>query len=244
LAIRRVFLPDKTTRLFQTRMNLTFAQQVNKSPQHTAPHLPRILAALLCVLLTALPALADTVSINQVVQTVTSSQGTPDLKLNTLVSQDPISSGTKGSTQQSGPRSDSAAPNDPKTASLTSTVIVNGEGLRLGVEIVEEGEVEGTICDCGEILVAAGAFPKWPLLFLAAVPLVFINDCDDCDDTPSSSPTPTPTPPSDATPTPTQTPEPASLLLFGTGLLAAGAGFRRRYARAKLAEQIKAQEEE
>jgi hypothetical protein len=96
---------------------------------------------------------------------------------------------------------------------------------KLGVEIVEEAEVEGTICDCGEILIPDGAFPKWPLLFLAAVPLVFINDCDDCAQTPDSTPTPTPPPP---TPTPTPTPEPATLLLFGTGLVAVGAGLRRR----------------
>ena len=92
-------------------------------------------------------------------------------------------------------------------------------------KIVEEAEVEGTICDCGEILLPGGAFPKWPLLFLAAVPLVFINDCDDCVQTPESTPTPTPPPP---TATPTPTPEPASLLLFGTGLVAVGAGLRRR----------------
>jgi hypothetical protein len=34
------------------------------------------------------------------------------------------------------------------------------------------------------------------------------------------------------------------LLLFGTGLAAFGAGLRRRYQKIKLAEQIKAQEEE
>jgi hypothetical protein len=129
---------------------------------------------------------------------------------------------------------------------VISGITVASEGQSLGVEIVEDGEVEGTICDCGEILVAGGAFPKWPFLFLAAVPLIFINDCDDCRQTPESSPTPTPTPtpPSNPTPTPTPTPEPASLLLFGSGLLAAGAGLRRRYAKTKLAEQIVNEEEE
>jgi hypothetical protein len=102
---------------------------------------------------------------------------------------------------------------------------------KLDVEVVEEAEVEGTICDCGDILVAAGGFPKWPLLFLAAVPLAFINqhDCEECND---STPTPTPTPTPTVTPTPsntpTPTPEPASLILLGTGLMAAGAGLRRR----------------
>lgn len=193
-----------------------------------------MLAAGLCVFfLTAVPALADTVSINQVVQTHKGSA--IDLKLNTLVSQDPAGSGTKVSTQQNGPGTQT--PGGPKTEALISNVVVTSQGQDIGIDITEEGEVEGTICDCGEILVAGADFPKWPFLFLGAVPFVFISDCDDCDEPPSSQPTPTPPPP-------TQTPEPASLLLFGSSLVAAGAGFRRRYGKAKLAAQPKTQEEE
>lgn len=216
-------------------MNLTLAQFLVKT------------SALCIFFLTAVPVLADTVRINQVVQTVTSSQGAPAIKLNSLVSQDPVSPGTKGSTPQGGPRSDSQTSSN-KSESIIANVTVTGQGQQIGVEIVEEGEVEGTICDCGEILVIGGAFPKWPFLFLAAVPLVFINGCDDCDEPPrQETPTPTPTPPPSSTPTPTpppQVPEPASLLLFGTGLVAAGAGLRRRYAKTKRAEQIKGREEE
>lgn len=216
---------------------------LKKSSPHSTRRMVRVFATALCVLLlTAVPALADTVRINQVVQTLTSSKGTHDFKLSTLVTQDPVSPVTSTATQKGGP-APAASQNGPKADPATTTLIVTGDAPRLGVDITEEGEVEGTICDCGEILVAGGAFPKWPFLFLAAVPLVFISDCDDCDDTPSSTPTPTPLPsPTQFSVTPT--PEPASLLLFGTGLLAAGAGLRRRYARAKLAEQIKAQEEE
>ncbi len=104
-----------------------------------------------------------------------------------------------------------------------------------GVDVVDQGEVEGTICDCGEITVPGGGIPKWPLLFLAAIPFFFIHGCDDCDTPPSTPPT---TPP--ATP---EIPEPASLLLFGSGLAAFGAGLRRRYARGKLAAQIRTTEE-
>ncbi len=193
----------------------------------------RILTAAFCVLVIPAPAFADTVRINQVVQTLTSSKGTPNLKLNTLVSQDPAP-------KQDGPRSETPA---TKSDPITSSVLVTGEGQQLGVEIVEEGEIEGTICDCGEILIAAADFPKWPFLFLAAVPLVFISDCDGCKEPPNSSPSPNP-PSSPPNSTPKPTPEPASLLLFGTGLLAAGAGFRRRHTKAKLAQQIKVQEDE
>jgi hypothetical protein len=71
------------------------------------------------------------------------------------------------------------------------------------------------------------------LLFLAAIPFFFIHGCDDCE---------TPTPPSTPPSTP-EIPEPASLLLFGSGLAAFGAGLRRRYARGKLAAQIQTTEE-
>jgi len=215
-------------------MKLISAQYLTKNPQ-TRGRFGRILpATLIILLLTAVPALAEPVTVNQVVQTLTSSQGVLDLRLNTLA-QDPAK-GTQ-------PRSESVAKSQGpggKTESIISSVIVTAEGKSIGVEDIEEGEVEGTICDCGEILIAAAGFPKWPLLFLAAVPVVFIHDCNDCDRTNDSSPTPTPTPPSIPTPTPTTpTPEPASLFLFGSGLLAAGAGLRRRYGRSKNSGQIK-----
>jgi len=186
--------------------------------------------------------MAEPVTIRQVVQTLTTSQGAPDLRINTIVAQDP----GKG-TKQSGPRGESGSQGSTqgKGDSLISGVTVASGGQQIGVETIDEGEVEGTICDCGDIMIAGGGFPKWPFLFLAAVPLAFIhnNDCETCNDTPLPSPSPQPTPPSNPTPTPTPpgVPEPASIFLFGTGIAAVGAGLRRRYARAK---QLGSQKEE
>jgi hypothetical protein len=219
--------------IVQQCMNQTRPQFFDKQSRRSARRIVAALAVFCVFLLTAAPVLAEPITTRQVVQTVTSSQGPIDLRLNTLASQDPVSSGTKTGTQQGGPKGQG----EPKGESLLSSITVSDPQKLGGVEVIEQGEVEGTICDCGEILVAAAGFPKWPLLFLAAVPIVFINHCNDCNDNPISNPTPTP-PGNSSTPTP----EPASLLLFGTGLLVAGAGLRRRYARAKLA-QSKAEEE-
>lgn len=213
-------------------MNLTSAQFPKRLAKAGA-RFCRLFTATLCFsVLTAVPALAEPVQINKVVQTLSSTTGTIDIKLSLLVTQDPGTS-SKGGTQQNGPRSETQGQGGTKTDSIISGVTVTPGGTPIGVDIIEEGEVDGTICDCGEILVAGG-FPKWPFLFLAAVPLAFI---DTTEETPDSTPTPTPTPTPPTVPTPTPSPpgvpEPASLLLFGTGLAAAGAGLRRRYNRTK-----------
>src|SRR6185436_7563161 len=100
-----------------------------------------------------------------------------------------------------------------------------------GVDVVDQGDVEGTICDCGEITVPGGGFPKWPLLFLAAIPFFFIHGCDDCKTPPPTTPTP-----------PEEVPEPMSLLLFGSGLAAIGTRLRKRQSK-KLAAQVQNTEE-
>lgn len=225
------------------RMSPTSPQFFSKSPQPRGTRACRLICITLSILfLTTVPALAEPVRMNQVVQTLTSSQGTLDVKLNNLVSQDPVQ---KGGVQQGGPQKQ----NEPgtqsgiKTDSIVAGVTITGEGKSIGVETIDEGEVEGSICDCGDIFITGGAFPKWPFLFLAAVPLAFIHDCEDCNNV--ETPTPTPTPPTTPTPTPTPpgVPEPASLFLFGTGLAAAGAALRKRYSKTSVVEQIEAEEE-
>ena len=226
-------------------MNLNLAPFPQKLPQGGA-RLCSVVAITICLfILSAVPALAEPVKVNQVVQTLSSSQGVPDLRLKTLVAQDPVTT-AKNDAPKNGPRKEAApAPSgEIKTESILSGVSIVAGSQPLGVEEFEEAEVDGTICDCGEILVAGGAFPKWPFLFLAAVPLAFIHECDNCDDNPSTTPTPTPTPTPNPSPSPrtvTETPEPASLILLGSGLVAAGAGLRRRYGKTKPG---KAEEEE
>jgi len=221
-------------------MNRTFAPNFGKRP---APgRFSCMLTALIGIfLLTVGPVQAEPVQINRVIQTLRTVQGTTDIQL-TLITQDPVKGGAKAPAQTPGP-APGIGSSDPKLDALLSGFPIVAADVDLGVDDVEEdGEVDGTICDCGEILIAGG-FPKWPLLFLAAVPIAFIPDCDDCEQS-EPTPTPTPTPPSTPTPTPTPTPEPASLLLFGSGLVAAGAGLRHRYKKAKLAQNQETEEEQ
>ena len=200
-----------------------------------------IAAALSILFVTGGPTKAGPVVVSDVVQILTNFQNPPDLTLRSVSQHSMALSTGVNSTVQ---------PDSSETTNASSGTVLDGTALtansllgdvavanvdqNVGVDIIDAGDVEGTVCDCGEISVKEGGFPKWPLLFLAVIPFFFIHGCDDCE-----TPTPTPTLP----PPPGQVPEPTSLLLFGTGLAAFGAGLRRRYAKAKLAAQINATEE-
>lgn len=205
----------------------------------------RPVAAILSILLlSGVPTHAAPVAISEVIQVLGSYQNPPELRLRS-VSQNPnylVSDGdgpsAVASAAQEAAAGDVVEIADASTIDASSSdTLLSGVAMSVdpqaGIDVVDQGEVEGTICDCGEITVPGGGFPKWPLLFLAAIPFFFIHGCDDCE---------TPTPPSTPPSTP-EIPEPASLLLFGSGLAAFGAGLRRRYARGKLAAQIQNTEE-
>jgi hypothetical protein len=190
----------------------------------------RLTAAVLCILMLAgTPVLAGPVVVSQVVQVLGVNQNPVSLRLqNSHLNSETVASGLRGSridgTRQG---SDSSVGISDTPDTLLSGVSVL-QGQDVSVDVIDQDDVEGTICDCGEILVAGAAFTAWPFFFLGVVPLFFIDD-----DNPPESPTPTP--PAVPTPTPTPPPqpmpEPATLLLLGTGLAAIGASLRRRRAK-------------
>lgn len=205
-------------------------------------------AILSILLLSGVPTHAAPVAISEVIQVLGSYQNAPELRLrsvsqstNSLVNEGDGPSPVASASQEAAAGDIVGIP-DTTTADVISSdpgeTLLAGVAVsadpQAGVDVVDQGDVEGTICDCGEITVPGGGFPKWPLLFLAAIPFFFIHGCDDCE-----TPTPPATPPS----TP-EIPEPASLLLFGSGLAAFGAGLRRRYAKGRLAAQLQTTEED
>ena len=111
--------------------------------------------------------------------------------------------------------------------------------------------VEDEVCDCAPIDVPQSGFPKYALLGLAAIPLLFLLARDKNTPPPTSppgmtpTPTPPPPPPPKITPTPTVTPpppepvpEPMTLLLFGTGLASIGLAARKKFSKKKDEDEI------
>ena len=208
----------------------------------------RPIALMLSVLLiAAVPAKAGTIEFGDVIALATvngqSGRQTVDLRLRSVTQTRGASS--QGGQQQTAP-GDSQDPKNTQTPSgataaptgtdsnLTGTVVPQQSG-NVQVETIELGDVQGTICDCGEIFIPKAGFPLWPLIGLAAVPLIFIPHDNDTPPPPDVTPTPTPT----TTPTP-EVPEPATLLLLGTGLAALGAGARRRRAARNTEQNVEA----
>lgn len=199
------------------------------------------------LLLTGAPTQAAPVSIREVIQVLGNHQNPPQLRLRSVTQTTNSSvNDTEGPSPTVSAAQQSAAGNVVEIADASTDIVTSDSADTLlagvavsadpqaGVDVVDQGDAEGTICDCGEITVPGGGFPKWPLLFLAAIPLFFIHDCDHCEvPIPPTTPTPPRTP---------EIPEPASLLLFGSGLALLGAGLRRRYARRKPETQLQTAE--
>ena len=173
------------------------------------------IAAILSVLLiTAVSVQASPVQMNDVINVVSGSSRTGWQNASTelrLVAQEDKAATTTAT-----------APQDPAVATQDGGIQVQTE---------EVTEVTAETCECEDIPVVGGGIPKWP--FLALIPAVCLTGIctpdSKCKDRVNQCITPSPSVPVDVVP------EPASLLLFGTGLAALGAGARRRYTRSKKA---------
>jgi hypothetical protein len=197
----------------------------------------RPVALMLSVLLiAAVPAQAGTIKFGDVIALATvngqSGRQTIDLRLRSVTQQSGGGATQDRQTSSAGNNSQDPKPAQTPTgaspagsadSNITGTNVAVQQPGSVQVETIELGDIQGTICDCGEIPGVPGGFPKLPFLALAGIPLLFLGGDSDI-------PPPTEVFPPPPTPVPPQVPEPATLLLLGSGLAALGAGARRRRA--------------
>src|SRR5260370_1015906 len=79
--------------------------------------------------------------------------------------QEPLSAASKSLAGPTAPASDTDV--QPVAPTLIAGAEAAPQQPQGAVQVFEQDNVDGTICDCGEIPAVGGGFPKWPFLFLA-----------------------------------------------------------------------------
>ena len=168
------------------------------------------------------PAFADPVETRHITQVLTSGYNVPELRLRALAIDDLPHEQVPPSRSKN-----DLQPHFETVVAMDFSSLSLQQDPQKGIHPT----VETTICDCADLMIpVAGGFPKWPLFFLAGIPLIFIKGGEE-ELPPIDIPKPTPPPPPAQTPTPT--PEPTSLLLLLTGVCAVGVRLRKSVRRSK-----------
>ncbi len=133
-----------------------------------------IAATLAILLLTGAPPQAAPVSIREVIQVIGSHQNPPELRLRSVTQTTNSSvNDTEGPSPIASAAQQSAAGDVVEIADASTADIVTSDSAdtllagvavsadpQTGIDVVDQGDVEGTICDCGEITVPGGGFPR------------------------------------------------------------------------------------
>ncbi|HYE64492.1 MAG TPA: hypothetical protein VD966_02850, partial [Pyrinomonadaceae bacterium] len=118
-----------------------------------------IISVLSVAVLSAAPVQAGPIHFADVVQIINGSKnGGQNVSLQL---RNGSQSGRVQAASQAGPQSPAgtSSTGSASTASLISTIAAPQQGGASGLESIDQGDIEGTICDCGELALAGGGFP-------------------------------------------------------------------------------------